>query len=268
MRLLLPLWLLAFLSWTSPAALASTPSNEWVLKQKAQDTGEHTVYITPDAVKIVCNSGGYNILAKAPAWQVYCYRPDSKEYWTGDLEQFNGIIMINPFAVPSIKTEVLSDQTKVTYKGHQCTRYTKPKLGRPVVMVADDIEVSAKACELLCRYYYVTKMTKVPVYRLVKAIPHKAGMSHQWLDANVARDLRSGDRVALDTDSWKKIVFNAADFEYPKDYKRIKDINQVGYSSARRDALGDMIGEIGFTSDAKKDAAQKDAAKKTPATAK
>ena len=99
MRLLF-LLLALLLSTQSQCAWSSPALSEWVLEQDAQDLGEHTVTISHDAVKIECHTLGYIVIAKAPDWKIYCFRPVEKKIWIGKLDLFNGIILANPFASP------------------------------------------------------------------------------------------------------------------------------------------------------------------------
>jgi len=232
------------------AGLAETgqTGSEWILKQKAEDSGDHTVYVSPDAVKIVCHTMGYEILAKGPDWQIHCYRPATKEFWLGNLDQFNGIIMRNPFALPQINSKAIDTAGSTTYQGLKCTRYWNNATHRPIIYGADDIAASDKACEVICRYYYTHKLKKVPLYRLLRAMGTKSTPGDKgWLDADLAKDLRNGDRIALITQSAKKIPFNAQDFDFPKNYKRVKEINQVSYPPERKADLGALIDDLGFT---------------------
>lgn len=66
--------LLFFLS--APSARAS--ESEWVVTQTQVELGKYTVYVSKDALKVVNDSLGYELVAKAPAWNVVVYRPDEK----------------------------------------------------------------------------------------------------------------------------------------------------------------------------------------------
>jgi len=250
--------LAVLLLFTTQSAGAKAPVSEWLLKQTHEEAGKHSVYITPDAVKIVCESQAYVIIARAPSWQVCCYRPKEKIQWLGNLDDFNGIIMRNPFAVPSInKREVVALST-VHYQGLKCTRYCPPHEMRPVILGADDIPISAKGAELLCRYYYVHSIPKAPLFRLLNArAKNGQTLNKDWLDTNIMNDMREGDRIVLKTESGKKIPFNTADFAIPTDLKRIKEINMIGFSNDGRDAMGNIMGEIGFASDKGKSGKEK-----------
>ncbi|MBS1991349.1 MAG: hypothetical protein JSS83_12580 [Cyanobacteria bacterium SZAS LIN-3] len=231
----------------TPSPKAATPTWEWILDQSHDESGKNTVYVSPDAVKIVC-SQGYQVVAKAPDWQVCVFRPEEKIEWRGPMDLFNGVILRNPFAVPTINRRAIAPLSTVQYQGLKCTRYCPPNESHPIILGADDIAVSKKGAELLCRYFYLHSIPRVPVYRLIMArATSRIGDEKQWLDATVMRDLRDGERVALKTQSARKVPFNANDFEYPQNFKRITNINTVSYSSDRRDQLGTMVDEIGFT---------------------
>jgi len=257
MRRAILVWLSALIL-SSQAAGARAAESEWLLEQTHEEAGKHEVYVSPDAIKIVCQSQGYVVVAKAPTWQICCYRPKEKIEWLGVMDNFNGIIMRNPFAVPSINSRPISALSTVQYRGLKCTRYCPPHEMRPVILAADDIPVSARGAEFLCRYYYVHSIPKVPLFRLVNARSKNGQtVNKDWLDTQIMSDMREGDRIVLKTESAKKIAYNAADFAYPKDCKRVKEINMIGYSSDGRDKMSDVMDEIGFASDFSKSQKEK-----------
>src|ERR1700733_1038566 len=98
--MVLPLSWLSLLLLFLPMFSVSAKSNkiEWLLVQEKLDMGEHLVYVAPDAVKMVSKKCGYQLLVRAPDWKVYCFRPDEKVLWIGRMQDFSGIVMLNPAA--------------------------------------------------------------------------------------------------------------------------------------------------------------------------
>src|SRR5271156_4922176 len=77
-RPLLHRLLLACLLFFLSASSARASDSEWVLTQTQVELGKYTVYVSKDALKIVNDSLGYEVVARGPAWNVVVYRPDEK----------------------------------------------------------------------------------------------------------------------------------------------------------------------------------------------
>lgn len=50
----------------------------WVIEQRHHSSGNSTLYFTPDELRIERKNFGYFIVAKAPDWNVNCFRNDDK----------------------------------------------------------------------------------------------------------------------------------------------------------------------------------------------
>jgi hypothetical protein len=227
---------------------ARSALTEWVLVQSTPDMGDHTLYVAPDAVRIVSQKNGYQILAKAPSWKVQCFRAAEKVIWTGDMELFNGLVMTDPYQLPLKKIVALRAIETGVRNGLKFTKYAEGRKGS-IICGADDIQVAAKGSEFICRYYYVPSLPKVPLYRRIYNENGKDAIKKTWLDRQISQDLRSGLRDTLITKSWKRVPFNSSDFDSPANYKKVNDIKQVAYSAAQKNEMKVFLDEIGFTSD-------------------
>lgn len=62
----------------------------WVLQQKSQLAGNHTIYVSPKAVLIENTGNSYAILLRAPDWKVLLYNTRSKKACSVEVKEFLG----------------------------------------------------------------------------------------------------------------------------------------------------------------------------------
>jgi len=232
------------------AAPAQSAKTEWLLVQNHCDRGKMTVYIAPDAVKVVSERFGYHLLCRGPKWIVYCFRPDDKTVWTGTLNQFCGGILYNPGLVPSKNHIILTATDKGSLPGTKYTKFTAPGFSRETEYGADDIAVNPMVVEFLSRFYECPDVGKVPLYRINdKGKGHRTTLNRKgdWMTRDLGTDLRGGPIEELVTKSVGKVPYKATEFEFPVGYKKVADITSVAYSSAQKDSLTEVMGNIGFT---------------------
>ncbi|MDR3614963.1 MAG: hypothetical protein P4L53_15490 [Candidatus Obscuribacterales bacterium] len=236
----------------SSSTFAATTKNEWLLEQSYSEIGEHKIYVSPDAVRIVCPKQGFSVIAKAPNWDAYCFRNDNKKLWVGKFNTFTGDLLLNPFAVPKYSFEPLRPDKEVKYDGIDCSTYLSDKEGS-VVYGSKTMAVAPMTCEFLCRYFNIPKMHEVPLFRRIepssrKVVP-KAGADKAWLGDTAIKEQPSKTRIVLSTSSIKKIGYKSSDFELPKDYRLAKDAGDIGVTGAQRSQIGAALDELGFSSD-------------------
>jgi len=246
--------LLAFLlSWNDCSSNLTVASpqikTEWILVQKQVDTGELIVFVSLNAVKIVSKKFQYQLLAKAPDWRVHCFRPAEKVEWTGSLDRFDGVMLANPFSVPSKKSSALSVLRPGAMLGLTCTKYLELPDKRAVIWAADDICIAPKGAEFMCRYYFVPQISKIPLRRvrdIAVGGPVKK-TAFPWMELSMGKDLRSGIQVYLNTESCMQVPFKSSDFDYPIGYQQVNQIERVSYSRKMKDDLEILGDDIGFT---------------------
>ena len=150
-----------------PKAIAKSPSPQaWKLAQKSDELGNTEALISNDAAHIYSPKLGCHLLTKAPDWQVHCYNLQDKVVWIGPMEQFNGLIMANPFAVPKPYS---SPSYLTTGKGEMLgLKYTEHKITKSLpnsLLTADDIKAAPKVGEFMARFYYLPNTNQIPLYR-------------------------------------------------------------------------------------------------------
>lgn len=233
----------------SVSAVESQIPREWILVQNADGSGLNTVYVTDDAVKIVNTHLGCHMIIKAPDWKVHCFQLKEKIEWVGKLDQFSGEIMLNPYSQPRMpSTFPLRVVGTGTLKGLRFKKYSIRT--NALLLVADQISITPQAAEFISRFYGSPYVQAVPLYSctLLQGKKLTASTPNPWMDLGVTNDLRSGLRINLETQSAKKVAYNAADFETPRNYKLTADLMSVTLSRDKKSQFNDMLDNVGFTS--------------------
>jgi hypothetical protein len=237
--------------WSPMASCAeSMARTEWIFSQKEDTAGLNTLYVTRDAVKIVNTHLGCHAIAKAPDWNVHCFQPKEKIEWIGKMDLFTGEVMINPYAIPKYRPACpLKAVAQGTFKGVKYKKYSVRK--NELLLSSSDIPVSPQAAEFLSRFYGTPYIQAVPLYSCEVLRGHNIRVSRQnpWIDLGMTDDLRSGLRVNLDTQSCKQVPYNAADFELPRNFKRMADLVSVTLSGDQKSQFSEMLDSVGFTSE-------------------
>lgn len=233
------------------SADAKAGRKEWILHQVSDMGGATTIYVTDDAIKVTTEKLGCNLLCRAPDWKVHCYQPQESLEWIGDLSLFSGIVMGNPYALPKAPRPAPAKFVgSGDYHGLKYSKYSCGFYRTSLMCTADDIPLAPKGAEFLSRLHGMPLTTKVPVF----CSDRRAGGSLlvdkgnlRKNDYDCAIDLRKGEVQFLRTVSWKSLPYNPVDFAPPKNFKRVSDIIQVTFSADKKDQLGDMLDNVGFT---------------------
>lgn len=214
----------------------------WVLQQTHSDVGQQEVFIAPDAIKVSNHRNGYDLVCKAPSWEVHCFRRPEKLEWAGPLSAFDGLLLVNPNAYPRMKRIVLFPRAKGKKLGLNYTRFARRTSVSSFIDGTTDIAASPSALEFLCRLYRCANTQTVPLqitsYHGNRALP-KIEMGTIGLD--VGNDLRSGQLDEMTTQSWKRAPYKANIFALPVGFKRVTSLPQVSYSSDMKNQFDEMF---------------------------
>jgi len=242
-------------------AANGTMKEAWILTQRHDQSGEFSIYIAPDAVKIISPANGGNVLAKGPDWKVVCFRPDDKIQWSTSLNKFEGLnsaLSINEAArihgAPNL-TRLASG----TYQGISYSSYTDKF--HKVLWLADGIKTSPQAAEVIGRYFSLPETRQILL--LIKGEPrakaanapvpvgHVSGQQAWSINSLMRQPAVHKGGPQFETVSAKKIAYNAADFEYPKNFRQVNALSEVLFSKTQKSDLADIINDLGFTPDTK-----------------
>src|SRR5262249_9089900 len=73
-----------------PRPAASKDEACWHLQQRSRETGTHDLYISPTAIKDICHTGSFTIIARAPDWKVYSCNDKTKKVFATTVAAFRG----------------------------------------------------------------------------------------------------------------------------------------------------------------------------------
>lgn len=221
---------------------STTPAEIWVLHQTHSDVGPQEIFIAPDAIKVINPRSGFDLVCKAPNWEVHCFRRSEKLEWVGPLSAFDGLLLVNPSAYPRMKKTVLFPRAKGKKLGLNYTRFARRTSVSSFIDGTPDIAVSPSVLEFICRLYRCANTQTVPLqitsYHGNKALP-KIEMGTIGLD--VGNDLRSGRLDEMTTQSCKRAPYKADIFALPLGFKRVTSLPQVSYSTDMKNQFDEMF---------------------------
>lgn len=253
--------------------LANAPAlakSEWVFDTLHMGSGSYRYYVTDDAIRLENTGNGGTSVAAAPTWRVSCFRPSEKLEFITDLKSFDHAAIFS--LIPKRTQLVVPIAPKlvqaVTLKQLPCNKYELP--GGTTYWTPKELKTAPEVAEVMARYFGTPAMPGVPIRVLkgeVTLTPAEKKLSAErrkksavpWLNFKQL-EMTSDERLSVDFIGWKKVPYKASDFEYPKGYKRTKDLKDVIISSSVRNEILDLA--KGFTSDIdEKDKKKKSGAK-------
>ncbi len=248
----------------STKVAARSKKEVWVLGVLHRSSGQYLYYITDDAVKLVNTNNGGIVIAKAPEWRVSCFRTSEKLEYLSDLRNFDKSSISALIPVKSKAPLLIHpkyDAGIEELSGLPCKKTTIAEGN--TVWVAADIKPAAQISELIARYFGSPDLEAITVKEIrgprKKNRQAKDGSDKRkttegvpWAAFNDYGD--TGNPLQVSLTSWKKVPFNSAYFEYPKNYKRTKDLQQVIISRSNRAQIVNLIEDItlGKSGDPKK----------------
>lgn len=256
---------LAFLPLSLLCAQAadSNKKSQWILVQNGIERSDHVVTVSYDGVKIFSPKYGYYVMTAAPSWDVHCFRPAEKIEWVTKFETFNGNRLFSPFATGNANNTPMTFYGKADFKGLKITKYSHVDSPKSLSYGADEIPVSAKTAEFLCRYYDVPTISKIPLFHCndkgYASVKREGG---HWSFDEIAADVRQGTVVDLTTNSWRKVPYKASDFQYPRGFKRVTSAGQAAYSRGQKEMFNDFLDGVGLSTEQKGTKGSKDPGKK------
>lgn len=230
-----------------PAVQAKAPASQWLIVQRHETKLDTTIHVTRDAIRVEAGALGCHLLARAPDWQVHCFRPQEKIEWIGDLDHFSGAVMSNPYTLPKPTRHGPLPPVvgEILVCGLKCQRYANMQ---GEVQCSDQIVVDPMVVRFLNRLEGTPLVPSVPLYWCLnmkgRSLPAQA--KSNWINTGMADDLRAGRIEKIRTTICKKVPYRAGDFEIPHGYKRKVDLIEVSYSRDQRSEIDEMLNNVGF----------------------
>jgi hypothetical protein len=214
----------------------------WVLQQFHSDAGPEDVYIANDAIKIVNKRSGYELLCKAPKWEVHGFRSSTKLEWIAPLSLFDGLLIHNPNAAPSMSKEIYRPKSKGKTLGLNFTHFMPKALSLSSIDGTADIATAPEVLEFICRLYRCPDTHTVPL--LIRSHHGKRTLPKfqmASINTGMGNDLRCGLIEELSTKSWKKIPYKADIFALPVKFKRTMSLPQVTFSADMKEQFDEIF---------------------------
>jgi hypothetical protein len=212
------------------AANAASSKAEWVLHQKQRDSGNQTVYITDDAIKIVNEESGYQVVARAPTWDVIIYRPDNKLAMKTTVIGFRRFSPFGPLLSRGESSSFVLEKSD-TIAGVAANKLSKSSGAQ--LWVASAIKAAPEISDMLQSY------DRFPI----AGIPLKYRSRNDTPDA-----IHTAQKLLVETFDAKKIARVEKDFEYPTPKRWVKTQSEVLSSVAKMKELNSIMDDLGVGS--------------------
>lgn len=225
---------------------------QWILVQQHWSLGKKTVYLSREAIKIVCEDG-MNILTRAPDWNVICFRNNEKLVWNCRRQDFSGNIFFLQPAMRVNEFDKLLLDSHCRYLGQNCHKYSHPARIFNYTLTSDIIPVNNQAADFFCRYYNIPNVRQMPLMRSELHIrdPRQLALTKQGKDSFLSiKAVHEGQITFLQTLSAKKTLLNPGDFAIPSGLRPVNDPKELALSNEQQTDLTDILNEIGFSSEA------------------
>jgi hypothetical protein len=244
----LTIWILILSSLTSSAA---QPERMWVLHQYHHHIGNVRVYLSRSAVKLVSETNGYEILSKAPRWQVLFFRPDSKTACEISLARFEKQGILDSSAFVASKEEIMTQERTAKLLGITATVWKCDRPGRSArFWTAEDMEALSMAPFVVRCFYQLEVLNAgkgVPLmcmFRQPRSVP--VSSSHSLNDTlSFAPD---GDVCWLKTTEIKSMPLSPAVFTAPQNLHYLKTSGEIVISQDQVHQLEGALDDLGVGS--------------------
>jgi len=217
-------------------------SGIWFLQQNHTDLGLVDIYIASDEVKVVSQRSGYELICKAPSWEVHGFRRSTKLEWISPLRLFDGLLLVNPQAFPNVNKAIFLPRAKGKTLGLNYTHFVQKDLSLSSVDGTADFATAPEVLEFLRRFYRSPNVQSVPlVIRTNHGMQKLPKFRMGSIRMGMGNDLRSGLIVELTTKSWEKIPYKADIFALPLHYKRTMTLPQVTFSPEMKNQFDEIF---------------------------
>ncbi len=231
------LLLLSLFAFTLAAHSAPLPRPAWLAQMQHRQLGQYRVYIAQDAIKMDNISAGYQVLSKAPDWDIITFRNDDKmlnrvkraNFYRGnsyvpvdDKPNKSRIRQIAIGYIDKLKANIFSN-------GYEDFWLIESLGLAPEVCALPQVEFSTKPLSgLLVRYTVALSGHEVPD----KARPEF--------------DSHDGKHVFVITNSIKSVPYKASDFAVPVGYKNEPNREHVLTSKQSKAGADQILEELGL----------------------
>jgi len=258
---------------------AAAEKTEWIIDQQGgPDLGDHVIYVSPNAVRIVNQKLEFEILSRAPDWKVCLFKRKDKSMKVTTKVDRTIFTFWRSASRPNPFIEVGAEK----WNGLKCTKYLEPRSA--FTLTADDIKVNPGAAKVICDYYNIPVFKHVPLincHATESALKNAESLSPATIPQSfqpsvpmrqptiiktaVAGGKSQANWLKLDnygvqqksltykfrTRSLRNVELNADDFRLPDGLREVSDMSLIVLGSKKTKQIESMIDDIGFTTDRK-----------------
>jgi hypothetical protein len=211
------------------------------LEQTHCTLGNVEVLINSQAVKIFIKKSDTVLIARAPAWKVMWYRKDTKTAYELPFDSWHKfgskLVPLGSFASRSFTRESV---TKVN--GEHVVKLHSGE-GKKLLdfWVVEDAPAAAQGCDVIVSFFRLPLAKGVPYRCKVTYGDHEESTktSVSWIKNSSLFEKEEGTR--LDTAKISRVTVPSAEFDYPQNYKMVKNEQQVWLTSGAREAMDDLF---------------------------
>lgn len=212
---------------TAIPSMAVATQPEWILHQKQRDSGKQTVYITADAIKIVNDESGYEVIARSPTWDVIIYRPDNKLGMKTTVVGFRKFSPFGPFLARNGSSSFETDGPD-TIAGVKAVKLKKSS--GATLWLATEIKAAPEISDILQSY------NRFPV----PGIPLKYRSR-----TDTAENAYVAKKLVVETFDCQRLPRTNKDFAYPTPKRWVKTQSEILSSAAKTNELNSIMDDLG-----------------------
>jgi hypothetical protein len=218
-------------------AFAAPEKAELVLYQTHGDNGPHILHLTATEIHVVNKQAKYELVAKAPKWDVVIFRRDDKKAFTANFALFHSFSVYGPI-VHFQGSESFKKISTTKKQDLVLTKYQKAP-GSFIVMI-ENFKIPAQAGEIL-KIYYRIPLAGIPFEHRMRAKSRKEAT----MDPHVQLPDGPLDKIQLLTDKWQFQAVDEKDFVVPKGLKPVKTQSEVLLSDQKKDEFNSILEDMG-----------------------
>ncbi len=214
-----------------------------LIKQTSFYYGDHTIYLTRDAIKDVFEKNGTISIARAPDWKVITFNPRTKVFVEHSKHAVNGVLQ-KPFALMGendMHDKPLIPTSTTTFKGYSAQKYVTPAaFSRNAVQLHKEKKVISSELGRIDMINLIVPVGDEQRAILAKLfdLPPKPGITVEFIKTS----LDGTTEPHLLTTLIQKVKVSDAEMRMAPNYKRVKEHAQLlNYSESTNDGLLKMM---------------------------
>lgn len=201
------------------------------LRQNQFQRGEQIVYLCPKALKIINKAQDYQVVARAPNWEVIAFRDDDKVLCRMSMNEFlrhsgskNGRL---PESFKQVGERRLGPLKVKEYRQ-----------GTDEVWLADEGKIPQPVYDICSAYNKCGRLSSI----IIKVVSDEEVDSVRW----GARQAGVKSVVMIETKQAEMVPYKDSDYAIPRGYREVFSWEKFIVSSKNRDSAFEIFTEMGL----------------------